>query len=66
MNRKQTRTLVLLGVVLLLTQVIGIPLLWKQWISAGIGLFYIAWGLYLRYGGTLRQEVSHDETTHIA
>lgn len=62
MQKTHTRTIITVGVVLALSQIIGIPLLWKLWFSAAIGLFFIGWGLYLRYGDRAPHGQLHDDT----
>lgn len=63
--RAHAKTIVILGIVLALSQVIGIPLLWKQWLSALIGIGCVGWGLYLRYGGQAAHTESHEQTPTI-
>jgi nicotinamide riboside transporter PnuC len=58
MTKKQMKTLVILGLILVLAQVVGIPLSWKEWLSALIGIFCIGWGLHQRYGIT--KHTPHD------
>ena len=49
MTQTQTMILIVLGIILSLGHVIGIPLVWKEWISVLGGLFLLGWGLYIRY-----------------
>jgi len=62
MQKAQTRTIIIAGVALALVQVLGIPLSWKLWLSSAIGLFFIGWGLYLRYGRRTAHDQLHDDT----
>lgn len=62
MQKAQTRTIIIAGVMLALVQVIGLPLSWKLWLSSAIGLFLIGWGLYLRYGRRASLDQVHDDT----
>jgi len=48
------------GTVLAVIQIVGIPLVWKQWLSAGIGLLLIGWGLYARYGHKATSSETHE------
>lgn len=49
MTRTQTMLPIVLGMILSITHIIGIPLAWKEWASVLIGVYFIGWGLYLRY-----------------
>ena len=62
MQKVHTRTIIIAGTVLALVQVVGIPLSWKLWFSSAVGLFFIGWGLYLRYGHGASQGQRYDDT----
>ncbi len=56
MHSTYARTLITLGTILALAQVIGIPLGWKQWISVCVALIFVGWGVYARYYEKPQQE----------
>jgi hypothetical protein len=49
MTRKQTMMCIVLGIVLIVSHVVGIPLTWKEFVSVCGGVALLGWGLYERY-----------------
>ena len=49
MTQKQAMVFIVLGIILGVSHVVGIPLSWKEWISVLVALYLIGWGLYQRY-----------------
>lgn len=49
MTQKQATVFIVLGIILGVSHVVGIPLSWKEWVSVLVGIYLIGWGLYQRY-----------------
>lgn len=49
MTSKQTMFCIVLGIVLIVSHIIGIPLAWKEFVSVCAGMLFLGWGLYERY-----------------
>jgi hypothetical protein len=50
MYKRYATMLIVCGVILALSQVVGIPFSWRQTVGGLIGVVLIGWGLYALYG----------------